>query len=243
LLQTPISFAAVIAVSTQLKEATKEQSNWRDNIKRVDFLGALIVVGAVLGLLVGLDRGSNVSWSLPLTIISLSVSGALFVAFVLVEIYVAKEPFAPGHIIFNRNLFACYLCNFFSFGGWLAAIYFLPLFYQAADGISATRASVLLIPCITVGVTGSLFGGWAMRYTGKYYWLTVTGYGLLTTGLTVIFLFSGMITTSTVVIVVGSTMCAFGNGIGVTTTLIALSKHPRVYFHALLEGVLKRRIG
>lgn len=236
LFQTPICAAAVIAVSCQLTQARKEQTHLWANIKRIDFLGAIILVGAVLGLLVGLDRGSNVSWSLPLTIISLSVSGALFITFVLVEVYVAQEPFAPGHIIFDRSLFACYLCNFFSFGGWLAALYFLPLFFQAADGISATKASLLLIPCITTGVTGSLFGGWAMRYTGKYYWLTVIAYGLLTSAMTVVFLFSGIITTSTAVIVVATTMCAFGNGIGVTTTLIGLSKH-----HIHFSGKTKER--
>jgi uncharacterized membrane protein YsdA (DUF1294 family) len=192
--------------------------------KRIDFLGAGTLVGAVLGLLVGLDRGGNVSWTLPLTIISLSVSGALFVAFVLVEIYVAKEPFAPGHIIFNRSLFACYLCNFFCFGGWLSTIYFMPLFFQAADGASATKASILLIPATTFGVFGSLFGGWVMRHTGKYYWLTVIAYGLVTISLFVIFLFSGIIATITTVIVGASTVCAFGNGIGVTSTLIGLSK-------------------
>lgn len=100
----------------------------------------------------------------------------------------------------------------------------MPLFFQAADGASATRASILLIPATTFGVFGSLFGGWVMRRTGKYYWLTVIAYGLVTISLFVIFLFSGMIATITTVIVGASTVSAFGNGIGVTSTLIGLSK-------------------
>lgn len=88
------------------------------NIKRVDFLGAFILVTAVFFLLFGLDRGSNVSWSKPIVIASLSVSIPLFAIFILVEQKFAKEPFAPGRIIFERSLFASYLCNFFSFAGW-----------------------------------------------------------------------------------------------------------------------------
>lgn len=203
----------------------KDKGDWRAKLRRIDFLGAVILVTAVSGFLLGMDRGSNVSWSLPITIVSLSVSAVLFIAFVLVEIYVAAEPFAPGHIIFDRTLVACYACNFFSFGGWLAALFFLPLFFQAVDGVSATIAGVRLIPQVCAGVSGSLFAGFMMRWTGKFYWITVFAYGLLTVGLTTIFLFAGAIVNTLPMIIIGTVMCAFGNGMGVTTTLIGLSEY------------------
>ncbi|KKA17631.1 hypothetical protein T310_8428 [Rasamsonia emersonii CBS 393.64] len=178
--QAPICLAAFISVSLLLKLPVKDKGDWRAKLRRIDFLGAVILVTAVSGFLLGMDRGSNVSWSLPITIVSLSVSAVLFIAFVLVEIYVAAEPFAPGHIIFDRTLVACYACNFFSFGGWLAALFFLPLFFQAVDGVSATIAGVRLIPQVCAGVSGSLFAGFMMRWTGKFYWITVFAYGLLT---------------------------------------------------------------
>ena len=140
------------------------------------------MVCAVFALLLGLDRGSNVSWSSPLTIAALSVSFLLFALFVLVEEKLAAEPFAPGRIIFERSLFACYLCNFFSFGGWLSMLFYLPLFYQAVNGYSASQAGVRLLPGIVAGVSGSLFGGILMKRTGKYYWLTVSAYSLLALG-------------------------------------------------------------
>jgi hypothetical protein len=215
---------AFIAVSVMLKLPARENTHWKDKLRRIDFLGAIVLVGAVLGFLLGLDRGSNVSWTLPLTIISLSVSVVLFIAFVLVEIYLAAEPFAPGHIIFNRTFFALYGCNFFSFGGWLAALFYIPLYFQAVDGVSATTAGLRLLPCILAGVSGSLFSGFIMRWTGKYYWLTVIAYSLLTTGCFTIYMFSGGVEASVVPMIIGTVMSAFGNGIGVTTTLIGLSE-------------------
>ncbi|KAL2848133.1 hypothetical protein BJY01DRAFT_233999 [Aspergillus pseudoustus] len=220
--QFPLCIIAFIAVSIMLDLPAPEDSHWKTKLRRVDFPGAIVLIGAVLGFLVGFDRGSNVSWTMPLTIISLSVSGFLFVLFVLVEIYYATEPFAPGHIIFDRGFVAAYGCNFFSFGGWLSGLFYLPLYFQAMDGVSATGAGLRLLPCICAGVSGSLFSGFVMRWTGKYYWLTVIGYTLLTLGLTVIFLFSGGITDSLIPIILGTIACAFGNGIGVTTTLISL---------------------
>jgi hypothetical protein len=222
--QAPICLVAIILVVFLLDVPHQGRGDWRSKLRRIDFLGALILVAAVSGLLLGLDRGSNVAWNIPITYVSLTVSAVSFILFILVEIYIASEPFAPGHIIFDRSLVACYACNFFSFGGWLAGLYYLPLRFQAVNGVSATVAGLQLVPCIVCGVSGSLAAGFFMRWTGKYYLITVLGYSLVTVGITVIFLFSGAITDSVPLIILGTVMCAFGNGVGVTTTLIGLSE-------------------
>lgn len=180
--QAPLCAIAFASVALILHLPKTDSSGWKTKIRRVDFLGALVMVCAVFALLLGLDRGSNVSWSSPLTIASLVVSLPLFSLFVLVEEKLAAEPFAPGRIIFERSLFACYLCNFFSFGGWLSMLFYLPLFYQAVNGFSASQAGVRLFPGIVAGVSGSLFAGILMKRTGKYYWLTVSAYSLLALG-------------------------------------------------------------
>lgn len=222
--QVPLCIIAFTAVSIMLDLPLQEDSHWKTKLRRIDFPGAIVLVGAVFGFLLGLDRGSNVSWSLPITIISLSVSAALFVLFVVVEIYYAKEPFAPGHIIFDGTFFAAYSCNFFSFGGWMAGLFYIPLYFQAVDGVSATVAGLRLLPSILSGVSGSLFAGFMMKWTGKFYWLTVVAYASLTLGMTLIFLSSGGVVENLAAIILGTMAAAFGNGIGVTTTLISLSK-------------------
>lgn len=213
-----------------LKLPAPEDSHWKTKLRRIDFPGAIVLVGAVLGFLVGFDRGSNVSWAMPLTIASLSISAFLFVLFVLVEVYYAAEPFAPGHIIFDRGFVAAYGCNFFSFAGWMAGLFYLPLYFQAMDGVSATVAGLRLLPCIFFGVSGSLFAGFLMKWTGKYYWLTIAGYAFLTLGLVIIFLFSGIVEDSLIPIILGTVAASFGNGIGVTTTLISLSMWHSLFF-------------
>ncbi|KAF2823535.1 MFS general substrate transporter [Ophiobolus disseminans] len=219
--QGPMCLVAIIAVALVLDLPKQDHSHWKDKLMKIDFLGAAILLVAVFGLLVGLDRGSNVSWSNPITIAGLCTT-PLFIVFVLVEKYVAKNPFAPGHIILNRSLFACYLCNFFSFGGWLASLFFIPLYWQVTENLSAARAGLLLVPSIICGVSGSLFGGVYMKKTAKYYWITVISYTNLTIGISLILLAAGTITRSLPLMVVGTCICAFSNGLGVTTTLIGL---------------------
>ncbi|GAB7357169.1 hypothetical protein MBLNU459_g8160t1 [Dothideomycetes sp. NU459] len=220
--QAPLCLVAFIVVGLVLHLPKREQDHWKAKLKRIDFLGAVILICAVFTLLLALDRGSNVSWRATVTIVSISVSIPLFALFLFVEMKVAAEPFAPGHIIFSRSLFACYLCNFFSFSGWLAALFYIPLYFQAVDGLSATQAGVRLIPGILCGVSGSLFGGFYMQRTGKFYWLTVIAYTNLVLGMVFVFLFSGLVVHSTAGVIIGMCICAFSNGIGVTTSLIGL---------------------
>ncbi|KAI4203496.1 MAG: hypothetical protein LQ350_001834 [Teloschistes chrysophthalmus] len=222
LAQAPMCALAFVSVALILHLPKKESVSWKTKLARVDFLGAFVLVSAVFMLLLGLDRGSNVSWKLPITIASLCISFPLFVLFILVEQRFATEPFAPGRIIWDRSLVACYFCFFFSFGGYLSVMFYLPLFYQAVNGYTATQASILLLPTICAGVCGSLFGGLLMQKTGKYYWLTVVAYAMLFCGVLIILLCSDFLINNTYAISVGLAICGFGNGIGVTSSLIGL---------------------
>ena len=65
----------------------------------------------------------------------------------------------PRMIICNRTIVACSLSNFFAFGTWLAITYYLPLYWQAVEQLSAGAASVRLLPGIIAHVMGSLFAG------------------------------------------------------------------------------------
>ncbi|KAK7180133.1 hypothetical protein DPSP01_012283 [Paraphaeosphaeria sporulosa] len=219
--QGPMCLVAVAAVALVLHLPKNDDSHWLQKLTKIDFLGAFIILVAVTGVLVGLDHGSNVGWNNRITIAGLCMS-PLFIIFILVEKYIASHPLAPLRIILNRTLFACYLCNFFSFAGWLSALFFIPLYWQVIADLSASKAGLLLVPCIICGVTGSLCGGIYMKKTGKYYWITVIGYSNLVLGLAIVLLFAGLVKEYIPAMVVGTCITAFCNGIGVTTTLIGL---------------------
>ncbi|KAK4508164.1 hypothetical protein PRZ48_001902 [Zasmidium cellare] len=223
LVQAPLSAVAFIAVLFALHlPSNKEESDWRKNLRRIDFLGAIVLVAAVFTLLLALDRGSNVSWRVPIAYVPLAISIPLFIVFVFVEMKVAVEPFAPGHIIFNRTTLACYLANFFSLAGWMAATFYIPLYFQAVDHVTATGAGLRLIPGVAFGVFGSLHAGFYMQRTGHFYWLTVISYAVTAAAMVVIFLFSGPIASSSLAIIIAMGVGGFGNGNGITTTLIGV---------------------
>jgi hypothetical protein len=199
-----------------------DHSHWLEKLKRVDFLGAFSLVIAVFCLIFGFDHGSNVAWSDVTTIIACSISIPLFAIFIFIEMRIATHPFAPGHIIFDRSLFASYLCNFFALSANMGSIFYIPLYFQAVDGISATGAGLRLIPVMVCSVGGSLFGGKVMQRTGKYYWLTISCLVISIFGSVTIFLCSGLVASSSLGIVIGLGFVAFGGGAAITTTLISV---------------------
>ena len=227
LFQVPLCLLAFVVVIFYLNLPKRDKTHWKDNLRRIDFLGAFFLVLAVFGMLLGLDRGSNVSWSKPISYVSLAASVVFTAIFILVEIKYATEPFAPGHIIFNRDLFASYLCNFFSFAALMSMLYYVPLFFQAVNQVPATESGLRLVPATASGVCGSLFGGWYMKKTGRYYWITAIFYSVMAIAMFCIVFSTGLIINSYPFLIAAMIASFFGNGVGVTTTLIALSKLSR----------------
>lgn len=205
---------AFITVYRVLHLPKRDDSHWREKLARVDFLGAFFLVSAVLCLLLGLDNGSNEGWSKTQTIVPLAVSPALFAAFICVEVRVASHPFAPGHIIFERSLFAAYLCNFFGVLGQMPVLFFLPLLYQAVDGVSAVQAGLLLMPGSIFGVGASLGSGFVMRRTGRFFWMNVAGWGVLLLSIVPMVFFSGPWVKSEAGTSIALAMLALGAGTG-----------------------------
>jgi hypothetical protein len=142
--QFPLTLIASLVVYSVLDLPKTENSHWKAKLRRIDFLGAFSLVIAVFCLLVGLDRGSNVSWSDIYVDAFASTSLALFAIFIFIEMKIASHPFAPGHIIFERSLFASYLTNFFAIAGNTSFLFYLPLYFQAVDGMSAAGSGLLL---------------------------------------------------------------------------------------------------
>lgn len=224
--QVPLCVAAFLAVYFVLDLPKTGHDHWKEKVKRVDFLGAACLVAAVIALLVGLDGGSNRGWTNLVTVAGLASAPALFAVFVLVEMRVASHPFAPGHIIFDRSLFAGYLTNFFGVAAHIASIFFLPLFFQAVQGASATQAGAFLVPAMIASVVASVGSGVVMKRTGRYYTLTVAAFGLMC--LAVVPTVAALWVRSTPGVVAGMALLALGGGAGVTTTLVALLSNAAV---------------
>lgn len=122
----------------------------------------------------------------------------------------------------GRSLFAGYMTNFFGVWGHMPMLFFLPLLYQAVDGKSATQAGLLLLPSSVFATVSSLGAGYIMKRTGRYYWITVIGWGILLVSMVPMILFSGAWFSSEIGTSVALAGTAIGAGGAITSSLVAL---------------------
>ncbi|CAK4032561.1 Multidrug resistance fnx1 [Lecanosticta acicola] len=178
--QTPFIVAAGIISIIRVKVPLKKSDTAK--IRRVDFLGALTLVAALVLLLLGLNSGGNiVPWNHPLVYVPIPISLVLFLVFIYIEDRVAPEPVIPVRLLAHQSVLAALLTNWFMTMSVFGLIYYGPVFFQVVRGVSATEAGTLFIPQAFGMASGSLVSGLFMRWTGKYYWWHVALQGLSVT--------------------------------------------------------------
>jgi predicted MFS family arabinose efflux permease len=189
-------------------------AHWSHKLLRVDFLGAVILLAAVSLFLLGLDNGSNKGWSETVTLVPLALTPLLFAAFILVEVKVASNPFAPGHVILDPPLLAAYGANFFALAAYMGVLFFLALYLQAAMRFTATQAGLVFLPSTVSSLVGSLGSGHILKRTGKYWAITLASVVLMALSVAPMAIFSGVNTGSVVGVVIGVLLLALGTGSG-----------------------------
>ncbi|KAI0739360.1 MFS general substrate transporter [Daedaleopsis nitida] len=223
IMQVPLASLAFLSVGLGLTLPHPSTGDLRTKLARVDFLGAATLVLSIFLLLLGLDRGGNISWSDNFTVAALALAIVFFAVFVAVELRWAREPFAPRHIVGDRSLLASYLANLFSNAAAVTLIFHVSLYLQAVQGANAAEVGLVLLPTIFGGVAGSLTTGVIMQTTGKYYLLTIGAYVLMLAGDLLVSLVTGPLVKYTLAgLTVGIIANNLGIGSGLTSTLVAL---------------------
>ncbi|KAF9255703.1 MFS general substrate transporter [Marasmius fiardii PR-910] len=222
LIQTPITILAFILVSIFLKLPSVEKTDLSTKLKRIDFFGSLSLILTILSLLTLFDHGGNVSWTDTTAILSIIVFVLAAISFLAVEKWVAPEPIAPLHMIFNKSLIGAYFSNFFGVAVMMSTFFYVPLYLQAVQGMSASRTSFWLVFTVLFGLSGSLGGGFIIQAIGKFYAITVAAYAIMVVGTTLLLLAAGLLFESAIGIAIGFILTSIANGAGTTTLLVAL---------------------
>ena len=159
LIQVPIVVLGLLDMIFLYEEDKRPKRDWKLTLKRVDFLGAALIIIAVSTLLYALDAGAEKSWSSAPILGCLLVSALAFLAFGFVEEKVASEPFMPRRVIWSRTAIACMICNFLIFAWWLSVLFYLPLLWEVNEASSGSAVALRLLPAIIAGVLASLVAG------------------------------------------------------------------------------------
>eukprot|EP00842_Homolaphlyctis_polyrhiza_P006159 jgi/Hompol1/6544/HPOL_003564-RA len=180
--------AVTILVSLFLLRLPSSEDDWRTSLKRVDFIGTLLLVAAVICLLIPIQGGGTLyEWNSATVISLFVVSAILIAAFIFVELRV-NEPIVPFHLFFNRYTLAAFASATFLGMSFFPAVFYTPVYFQVVNGATATQAGVSTIPLLMGMVVASIGAGVIASTTGWYMplvtvagVLSATGLGLMST--------------------------------------------------------------
>lgn len=156
-----------------------------EKLKRIDWWGTVVLVGATVALLLPLNwGGSRYEWNSPVIIVLLCVGVLGFIAFGLVEKYISVEPIAPGRLFKDITVVACFGVNFFQGMAFFGMVYYIPFYFIYVRGVTATQAGLELLPLILGVVFSSIFSGQLVSRTSmiSYKIICIVGGILITIG-------------------------------------------------------------
>ncbi|KAL1746466.1 major facilitator superfamily domain-containing protein [Schizophyllum fasciatum] len=142
----------------------------KDVLKRIDYLGSLTLLISVGSCLIFLSTHFNslLLWSDAMVIIPFVLAIVFFILFILVELYVAKEPVLAPFLLRKKVPVLTGISNFLVANCNFSIMYFFPMWFQTVMLTSASTAGLHLLPNSVSMSTGSVFAGWVMHKTGRY---------------------------------------------------------------------------
>ncbi|HEX3938416.1 MAG TPA: MDR family MFS transporter [Xanthobacteraceae bacterium] len=177
----PLGAGALIMTERALRRLPRHERP-----HRLDVIGAALMVGAAIVLLLALAWGGThypwISWPI-ITLLACSV--ALWALFA-VRLVTAREPFIPVSILRGRVTSAITCAAFFSIGTIIGITIYTPLYCQAVLGVSASSSGLALIAFMIGTVCGSQVAARLMVRMTRYLRVAMIGLAVAIAALVVL---------------------------------------------------------
>jgi predicted MFS family arabinose efflux permease/uncharacterized protein YjeT (DUF2065 family) len=135
------------------------------NDRRLDPLGALLLVGASVALLLGIVQGPQEGWGSPVVVAGFACSAALFTTWTLVELK-AEHPLLDPRLFRVPALRSACLGMTAVFFGMFALFYVNASFLQYGKGFGVLRTGLGIIPLTVPIILGARHVGRLARRIG-----------------------------------------------------------------------------
>jgi MFS family permease len=137
---------------------------------RLDIIGAALLVGASIALLLPLSwgqTGSRAGWTSTPVLALFGISGVLWLLLVR-RLMTAAEPLVPLDMVREPLIGAIVSAGFFGIGTIIGLSIFMPLYIQLVLGESASASGLVLIAFMAGATIGSLIAGRLISQLDRY---------------------------------------------------------------------------
>ncbi|MDN5352285.1 MAG: hypothetical protein PWQ12_1205 [Clostridiales bacterium] len=156
----PIALISIVCIQMFFKEPVKTPVG-----KKVDYLGAGIMIAGLMTLLTGIQMIGVGSTGF---IIVLLTAGFLLLALLFKVEETAEDPIIPNRLFKNHALVVDFLLFALLWGAFIAFNIYVPLWAQGLLGLSAFIGGMTQIPGAVTNFAGSMTGPFVQPQLGKY---------------------------------------------------------------------------
>jgi EmrB/QacA subfamily drug resistance transporter len=149
---------------------------------QIDYLGASVLIAALVPILIGLTNKQAGEWGDPAVGGLIALGVAISAVFVWVESR-ASEPIVPLGLFRNRSFSISVIAMFVASAAFFAPIVFLPRWFQVVGGASATQSGYQILALLGGLIFSAMASGQIVARTGRYKLLALGASVLLGLGL------------------------------------------------------------
>ena len=150
--------------------------------QRIDWLGAMTIVIAVVPLLLVAENGRDWGWDSGQSISMYVIGGVGIIAFIMAERAAGDAALLPLKLFKSRTFSMATILGVLVGVGMFGGMMTLPLLLQIVMGASPTEAGFMMLPMVAGMMTATIISGQITSRTGKYKMFMVIGPILLTLG-------------------------------------------------------------
>jgi hypothetical protein len=137
-----------------------ERSTWAETLRRLDPWGTVTFLPGIVCLLLALQwGGTTYTWSNGRIIALFILSGVLLIAFIVIQVLRQEYAMVPPRILRVRNVLFGSLFNLFLSAAFFDIVYYLPIWFQAIEEVSAVQSGIRCLPLVLAMVIFSVLAG------------------------------------------------------------------------------------
>jgi EmrB/QacA subfamily drug resistance transporter len=135
---------------------------------RLDVIGAVLMIVASTALLLALSWGGQAyPWS-SVEIIGLLLGSVAAFGLFTIRLLTAEEPFIPLSVLLNPVVAAGVAASFFAVGAMVGLSIYVPIYFEAVRGLSASNSGLFLMALMSGTVVGAIISGKYMGMSPHY---------------------------------------------------------------------------
>ena len=144
-----VAFVVIVLFFNSPERKAEAKVSWKERAKQFDIYGFIIFLPAIICLLLALQwGGSTYAWGSARIIVLLVLFGVLITGFIVIQFFKGDNATVPIRIIKQRSIAGASWFAFAQGGAFFVLIYWVPVWFQAIKGTSATKSGIDTLPMV-----------------------------------------------------------------------------------------------